>query len=130
MKKFTRGFILGTLTTLGAVAGSVAAFHKTVVKPIEEEENRFDENRRAATRKGRSSHQLLKAVASLQQPFLSSQRIWLSSSCRAILHSRPLRCRACGSLFWPRKSRPAYSAACRHHKDKPADLAAVRHTAA
>ena len=25
MKKFTRGFILGTLTTLGAVAGSVAA---------------------------------------------------------------------------------------------------------
>ena len=57
MKKFTRGFILGTLTTLGAVAGSVAAFHKTVVKPIEEEE-RFDENRRAATRKGRSSHQL------------------------------------------------------------------------
>ena len=41
MKKFTRGFILGTLTTLGAVAGSVAAFHKTVVKPIEEEENRF-----------------------------------------------------------------------------------------
>jgi hypothetical protein len=58
LKKFTRGFILGTLTTLGAVAGSVAAFHKTVVKPIEEEENRFDENRRAATRKGRSSHQL------------------------------------------------------------------------
>ena len=136
MKKFTRGFILGTLTTLGAVAGSVAAFHKTVVKPIEEEENRFDENRRAATRKGRlltSCNPLKiikKAVASLQQPFLSSQRIWLSSSCRAILHSRPLRCRACGSLFWPRKSRPAYSAACRHHKDKPADLAAVRHTAA
>ena len=51
MKKFTRGFILGTLTTLGAVASSVAAFHKTVVKPIEEEENRFDENRRAANRK-------------------------------------------------------------------------------
>ena len=58
MKKFTRGFILGTLTTLGAVASSVAAFHKTVVKTIEEEENRFDENRRAANRKGRSSHQL------------------------------------------------------------------------
>jgi len=58
LKKFTRGFILGTLTTLGAVASSVAAFHKTVVKPIEEEENRFDENRRAANRKGSSSHQL------------------------------------------------------------------------
>lgn len=57
MKKFTRGFVLGALTTLGAVASGVAAFHKTVVKPIEEE-NRFDENRRAATRKGRSSHQL------------------------------------------------------------------------
>lgn len=58
MKKFAHGFVLGTLTTLGAVACGIAAFHKTVVKPIEDEENRFDENRRAATRKGRSAHQL------------------------------------------------------------------------
>lgn len=58
MKQFGKGFALGTLATLGAIASGVLAFHKTVVKPIEETEEKFDENRRAAIRKGRSSHQL------------------------------------------------------------------------
>ncbi len=58
MKHFTRGFFFGSLTTLGAIVSGALAFHKTVIKPIEEEETRFDENRRSATRKNRSAHQL------------------------------------------------------------------------
>lgn len=57
MKQFSKGFLVGTLATLGALASSVFTFHKTVIKPIEETEEKFDTNRRAAVRKGRSSHQ-------------------------------------------------------------------------
>ncbi|KRL57353.1 MAG: DUF3042 family protein [Furfurilactobacillus sp.] len=56
MKKFTQGFLLGTLATIGAVAAGVFSFHKTVVSPIEDEEQRVDDNRRRAVRKSRSSH--------------------------------------------------------------------------
>ena len=48
MKHFTRGFFFGSLTTLGAIVSGALAFHKTVIKPIEEEETKFDENRRSA----------------------------------------------------------------------------------
>ena len=57
MKQFTRGFFFGAVATLGALATGVLTFHKTVVKPIEENEEKFDTNRRAAVRKGRSAHQ-------------------------------------------------------------------------
>lgn len=57
MGKFAKGFVFGTLATLAAVASGVITFHQTVIKPVEDEENRFDENRRAAIRKGRSAHQ-------------------------------------------------------------------------
>ena len=76
MKKFTRGFILGTLTTLGAVASSVAAFHKTVVKPIEEEEIVLMRTvalliaRDALLTSCNPLKIIKKAVASLQQPFV------------------------------------------------------------
>lgn len=58
MKQFTKGFAFGTLATLGAIASGVLAFHKTVIKPIEDTEEKFDTNRRAAVRKGRSAHQM------------------------------------------------------------------------
>ncbi|KRM62164.1 hypothetical protein FC26_GL000898 [Paucilactobacillus vaccinostercus DSM 20634] len=56
MKQFAKGFVIGTAATVGAVLGGVFTFHKRVVKPIEEEETRFEENRKAAVRKGRSAH--------------------------------------------------------------------------
>ena len=58
MKSFTKGIIVGTAATLGAVIGGVFSFHHKVVKPIEEQEVKFDENRRAANRKNRSAHNL------------------------------------------------------------------------
>ena len=57
MGKFAKGFFLGTFATLTAVASGVFAFHQNVITPVEEQEERFDENRRAAIRKGRSAHQ-------------------------------------------------------------------------
>ena len=51
MKQVTKGFLIGTASTLAAIASGVVAFHKTVIKPVEEEEIKFDENRRAANRK-------------------------------------------------------------------------------
>lgn len=56
MKSFGKGFLWGTLATIGAVAAAIFSFHKTVVSPIEEEEQRFDDNRRRAMRKSRSAH--------------------------------------------------------------------------
>lgn len=58
MKQLTKGILVGSLATLAAIASGVFTFHKTVIKPVEEEEEKFDENRRAATRKNRSAHQL------------------------------------------------------------------------
>ena len=57
MKQVTKGFLIGTASTLAAIASGVVAFHKTVIKPVEEE-IKFDKNRRAANRKNRSAHQL------------------------------------------------------------------------
>lgn len=58
MKQLTKGILVGSLATLAAIASGVFTFHKTVIKPVEEEEEKFDENRRAANRKNRSAHQL------------------------------------------------------------------------
>lgn len=58
MKQFTKGFFFGSLATIGALASGVFAFHKSVIEPIEQEEERFDQNRRQANRKNQSAHQL------------------------------------------------------------------------
>lgn len=51
MGKFIKGFLFGSVSTLGAIAGAVYTFHKVVVEPVEEIENRTEENRRRAERK-------------------------------------------------------------------------------
>lgn len=58
MKALTKGIFIGAASTIAALAGSAVAFHKKVIQPVEEQEEKFDENRRAATRKNRSAHQL------------------------------------------------------------------------
>ncbi|WP_261806183.1 DUF3042 family protein [Lapidilactobacillus luobeiensis] len=56
-KHFVKGFLLGSLTTLGAVAGSIFAFKKTVIEPQEAYEDKIEENRRRANRKSHAAHQ-------------------------------------------------------------------------
>ncbi|MDK1726490.1 DUF3042 family protein [Dellaglioa algida] len=56
MKNFSKGFFVGTAATVGALIGSVVAFKKTVVAPLEEKEQMIEDNRKRATRKSRSSH--------------------------------------------------------------------------
>lgn len=56
MKHFVKGFLFGTVATIGAVAGAVLSFKKRVVEPIEDEEERFEDNRKRAARKSRSAH--------------------------------------------------------------------------
>lgn len=58
MKQVAKGIFIGTVSTLAAIAGGALAFHKKVIKPVEDQEEKFDENRRAAIRKGRSAHQI------------------------------------------------------------------------
>lgn len=58
MKQVAKGILIGTVSTLAAIAGGALTFHKKVIQPVEEQEEKFDENRRAAIRKGRSAHQL------------------------------------------------------------------------
>lgn len=56
-KHFAKGFFLGTLTTLGAVACSVVAFKKSIIEPQESYEEKLEENRRKANRKAHAAHQ-------------------------------------------------------------------------
>lgn len=56
MKHFVKGFLFGTVATIGAVAGAALSFKKKVVEPIEDEEERFEDNRKRAARKSRSAH--------------------------------------------------------------------------
>ncbi|CUS26089.1 hypothetical protein FC70_GL000515 [Paucilactobacillus oligofermentans DSM 15707 = LMG 22743] len=58
MKSFTKGVVIGTAATIGAVVGGLFSYHRKVVKPIEDQEIKFDENRRTANRKNRSAHNL------------------------------------------------------------------------
>lgn len=57
MKQFAKGVLVGGLGTIAAIASGLFTFHKTVIEPVEEQEKKFVENRRAAIRKGRSAHQ-------------------------------------------------------------------------
>lgn len=56
MKHFAKGFLFGSVATLGAVAGAVISFKKKIVEPIEDQEQRFEDNRKKAARKSRSAH--------------------------------------------------------------------------
>ncbi|GEP19326.1 DUF3042 family protein [Pediococcus argentinicus] len=56
MSKFFKGFLFGIISTISAIAGALYAFHRIVVQPIEDQENRASENRRRAQRKQRSAH--------------------------------------------------------------------------
>lgn len=56
MKSFVKGALAGAVAATAAVASGIVAIHKQVVEPAEKEEERFDENRKAANRKGRSAH--------------------------------------------------------------------------
>ena len=56
MKNFAKGVLIGTFGTLAAIASGVFTFHKTVVKPIEDQEEKFDENGKAAPKKSRPAH--------------------------------------------------------------------------
>jgi len=51
MKKFTLGFIMGTLATTAATACLVTTVKKQVIDPIEEKEAMIDANRKKAHRK-------------------------------------------------------------------------------
>ncbi len=56
-KKFTAGFITGTLITVATIASGLFAFKKTVIDPEDEELERIEDNRRRANRKSFSAHQ-------------------------------------------------------------------------
>lgn len=56
MSKFARGIVVGVVGTVAAVAGALLSFQKTVVEPIEVQEQKFDDNRKKAMRKSRSAH--------------------------------------------------------------------------
>ena len=55
--KFARGFFVGSLMTIGAVAGSVFAFKKNYIEPVAPKVDEITENRRQANRKRFSAHQ-------------------------------------------------------------------------
>ena len=41
MKQLAKGILVGSLATVAAIASGVLTFHKTVIKPAEEEEEKF-----------------------------------------------------------------------------------------
>ena len=55
--KFINGFLVGTFMTAGAVAGSVLAFKKSYIEPVETKVQEIDDNRRKANRKRHAAHQ-------------------------------------------------------------------------
>lgn len=56
MKQFTNGLIVGVLGTVAAGVGALLTFKKSVVDPIEDEEQKFEDNRKKAMRKSRAAH--------------------------------------------------------------------------
>ncbi|MCI1985603.1 MAG: DUF3042 family protein [Lactobacillus sp.] len=55
--KFAKGFFLGTVMTISAVAGSVVAFKKSYIEPVETKVEEINDNRRKANRKRHAAHQ-------------------------------------------------------------------------
>ncbi|TLQ20626.1 DUF3042 family protein [Lentilactobacillus parafarraginis] len=56
MEHFTKGLIVGVLGTVAAGVGALLTFKKSVVDPIEDQEEKFEENRKRAMRKSRAAH--------------------------------------------------------------------------
>ncbi|KRM91807.1 hypothetical protein FC87_GL000632 [Fructilactobacillus florum DSM 22689 = JCM 16035] len=56
MNKFGKGFAAGVATVVGLTAGALFSFKKRVVKPIEEQSQKEEENRKKVQRKAGSSH--------------------------------------------------------------------------
>lgn len=56
MEYFTKGLIVGVLGTVAAGVGALLTFKKSVVDPIEDQEEKFEENRKRAMRKSRAAH--------------------------------------------------------------------------
>ncbi|WP_262316304.1 DUF3042 family protein [Lacticaseibacillus parakribbianus] len=54
--KFFKGFLFGVLATAGAVAGSVVAFKKSYIEPVEDKVEEINSNRRKANRKRHGAH--------------------------------------------------------------------------
>lgn len=55
--KFSTGFLIGSLATLGAVAATIVTFKKSYIDPVETKADEINENRRRAIRKSRAAHQ-------------------------------------------------------------------------
>lgn len=51
MSKFAKGFLAGTMFSVGVIAGVAFGVKKVVIEPIEEKELQYEENRRRANRK-------------------------------------------------------------------------------
>lgn len=56
MKKFGLGVITGVVATVASAAAGLFAFHKTVVEPEEQREEKFTETEKKAARKMGASH--------------------------------------------------------------------------
>lgn len=54
--KFAKGFFLGTIMTASAVAGSVLAFKKSYIEPVETKVEEINQNRAKANRKRHAAH--------------------------------------------------------------------------
>ncbi|WP_390404822.1 DUF3042 family protein [Lacticaseibacillus jixiensis] len=54
--KFAKGFFLGSIVTVSAVAGSVLAFKKSYIEPVETKVQEIKDNRAKANRKRHSAH--------------------------------------------------------------------------
>ncbi|MHA8111037.1 DUF3042 family protein [Lactobacillaceae bacterium Melli_B4] len=57
MHNFSKGFLAGVFATIGCAAGALFSFKKAVVDPIEDQEAKYEENRKRSLRKSRSAHQ-------------------------------------------------------------------------
>ncbi|AXX64316.1 MAG: DUF3042 family protein [Lactobacillus sp.] len=51
-----KGIVIGSLATAGAVLGSALTYRQKVIKPVNDEEDRIEANRRKANRKAHSAH--------------------------------------------------------------------------
>ena len=56
MKKFGVGVLTGVVSTIAAAATAAVTFHKIAVKPITDEEAKFEDTERKAARKAAQSH--------------------------------------------------------------------------
>ena len=56
MKKFGVGVLTGVASTVAAAATAAVTFHRVAVKPVIDEEEKFEETERKSARKAAQSH--------------------------------------------------------------------------